>query len=97
MSSRESAFTVVLGSTPNTDFPVGQRGPAIKAHRVPAHTVEHAKRLCVLFIAANDLGGGNWIGGRVYERGELVGRVRYNGSFGPDDRPEHVLDRYGAR
>lgn len=44
-------------------------------------SVEEARDVCVKYIEDNDLGGGNWSGGNIYDLAteELVARISYNG------------------
>lgn len=76
-----SKMAVMLGSVRNRDFPPAQQGPEIAPHMVAVDSVEHARDLCDAFIREHDLGGGNWIGGRIHDgngAGKLVARVSYN-------------------
>jgi hypothetical protein len=45
--------------------------------------IEEASRACRDYIAANDLGGGNWPHAevRVLETDEVLGHISYNGRF----------------
>jgi hypothetical protein len=58
---------------------------------------EHAQQLCREFIRDHDLGGGNWIDGRIHAdngRGRLVARVSYNGRvWAPEPDGAMLLDR----
>ena len=43
--------------------------------------VESAVKMAKKYRDQNDLGGGNWSGGEVYENGAFIGRIAYNGRF----------------
>lgn len=41
---------------------------------------QEASKVCSEFIDKNELGGGNWTGGNIYDENEtLIARVSYNG------------------
>ena len=43
-------------------------------------TIKEASEVCQKYIYANDLGGGNWNGGQVYDGDDmLVAIISYNG------------------
>jgi hypothetical protein len=82
----------MLGSAPNRDFPPDQQGPEIAPWMVACDSFEHARDLCLAFIREHDLGGGNWIGGRIHDdngAGKLVARVSYNGRIWLPDGGEY--------
>lgn len=47
---------------------------------MPVETVAEASELCCEFIQRNGLGGGNWSGGVIKDRGKEVAYVGYNGT-----------------
>lgn len=54
----------------------------IQPRVVPVRSLEEAREICQLFIAALNLGGGNWAGGLVLDNhGREAVRVAYNGRF----------------
>jgi hypothetical protein len=43
-------------------------------------TLEEASQECREYIKVNDLGGGNWVGGQVFdEQGNQIAAISYNG------------------
>ena len=46
-----------------------------------ANDIEECQMLVRNYIEDNCLGGGNWTGGRVFENGERVGYISYNGRY----------------
>ncbi len=56
-----------------------------------ADSLAECSRLCRLYIAFYELGGGNWSGGTVTRHQAVIGRVAYNGRiFGPIHGAEAV-------
>lgn len=45
------------------------------------NSLEEARAAVVQFIGNNDVGGGQWVGGDVFQGGQRLGRVAYNGRF----------------
>ena len=77
-------MTVTVRHAPNPDIvggywqhPVDSR----KARQVPVDDIEDASYVCRRYIDRNELGGGNWTGGDVFNNGEYIGRISYNGRF----------------
>ena len=70
-------FTVTLQSIGNPDF----HEPAIKSEAisVKASSLDDASAICRKYISENDLGGGNWMGGQVYQDGIQVAQISFNG------------------
>lgn len=50
---------------------------------MPVRTVKDAIRVCRDYMHKNELGGGNWIGGQIYQDGNLIGYVSANGRYWP--------------
>jgi hypothetical protein len=80
------AMTLTLSNVGNPDF--GQDpnrplpGTSKRLRRV--FSLEEASKACRAYIEENELGGGNWTGGKlVGDDGEEVGRVSYNGAVWP--------------
>ncbi len=57
-------------------------------HYVTVKTLEEASIVCRKFIEENFLGGGNWIGGKVYEKNKCIAQIAYTGKIMPP-KPEH--------
>lgn len=71
---------VSLGSTSNPDFPRdSQIGKIIQNHFVEVDSLLDAQTKCLQFIEDNDLGGGNWIGGSVFDSKKKIAQISYNG------------------
>jgi hypothetical protein len=88
-SPRAKYYAVNLAAVPNADFgPSTHEGTVgVRPRRVPVGSIDEAVKIVQGFIAANELGGGNFVGGQVYDRrGKMVARVAYNGRvFRPGD------------
>ena len=53
-----------------------------KPQMVGVESIEQAAKVCRAYITRNELGGGNWTGGKVYQvngKKTLVARISYNG------------------
>lgn len=52
------------------------------------YTIKDCQDIAMKYISDNNLGGGNWTGGKVYEvdTDELVGHISYNGRFWPQEQ-----------
>lgn len=61
------------------DYQRGSVRPAITEHLVPISSFLEARQVARKFIEDNDLGGGNWDGGQIYENGKQIAYVSYNG------------------
>ena len=46
-------------------------------------TLQDCSKVCQEYINENNLGGGNWDGGYVYQSGEQVAYISYNGRIWP--------------
>lgn len=82
-ASRPRALTVALSSAGNPDRGQDPLAPVygVANARKPVCSLDEAAEACREFISANDLGGGNWTGGAVFDArtNKLVARVSYNG------------------
>lgn len=80
-------YLVSLAYAPNPDLDGGYwNGQPHEGHKAECvTTLEQASEACLAYIARNDLGGGNWTGGRVVdvESGDLVAAISYNGRICP--------------
>ena len=82
-------YEVVLESKANPDYLYqGSLGRVrqeltknIHKKKVSVITLADAKKLCLRFIADNELGGGNWTGGQVFKFSTKtqVAYISYNG------------------
>lgn len=72
---------VTLKADPNPDFPVGEWPGHVRIEEktVGVSSFDEARRVCREFIEENDLGGGNWTGGQIWDDGAPVAYVSYNG------------------
>ncbi len=54
-------------------------------------SLEEASLECRKFIERNNLGGGNWVGGAVYEDNKCIVRIAYNGRITRKPDYEHGI------
>jgi hypothetical protein len=82
-------LTVDLSSVGNPDYAQDPDRPlpGVPVESLGVRDFAEASRVCREYIAAHNLGGGNWSGGRITDRkGVEVGRVSYNGKvWGPGE------------
>ncbi|MBC8551916.1 MAG: hypothetical protein ISR69_14800 [Gammaproteobacteria bacterium] len=52
-------------------------------HYITVKTLEEASIVCRNFIERNFLGGGNWIGGKVYENNDCIAQISITGKIMP--------------
>lgn len=73
---------VELSAEVNPDF-MGKYiwNKKIKSKLVAVSSPREASKICRQFIETNELGGGNWTGGRVYDKkgGKVIAYISYNG------------------
>lgn len=50
-----------------------------------ADTIEELQQIVRTYIDENDLGGGNWTGGKVFDGEKEIGRISYNGRYWTKD------------
>lgn len=76
----QSRYIVYLAAVGNPDFDQPMN-LGIPARMVAIESLEEASQVCLRFIEKYDLGGGNWIGGDVYDgkSGQKLAYVSYNG------------------
>jgi len=87
----ENIMKVALASCGNPDHFQDPNRPMYgceRNHYVTVKTLEEASFVCRKFIENNFLGGGNWIGGKVYENNKYIARISYSGKIMPPT-PEH--------
>lgn len=70
-------LTVNLESCGNPDH--GQYESISPKQSVIVSSLEEASQECRRYIEEWDLGGGNWMGGEVYQGNKLVAEISYNG------------------
>jgi hypothetical protein len=73
---------VELKSAGNPDFGQDPNKPLYGCEpnkSIVVGSLKEAKRLCLKFIKDNNLGGGNWIGGKVSNGSRIIAYVSYNG------------------
>lgn len=57
-------------------------GKEIKCRVAERSSIEACQTAARMYIEGNDLGAGNWDGGRVYdENNQYIGYISYNGKF----------------
>ena len=78
-----TSLKVVLSHAKNPDIDGGywsQTTDSGRAVKCSVLSLTEASQVCRRYIDRNNLGGGNWTGGRVLdEHGAVVARVSYNG------------------
>ena len=75
---------VALGNPDHNENPFCNivNGVKIKNRIVKRPTIKACQKVVSQFIAINDLGSGNWTGGKVYDANDnYVGYISYNGRF----------------
>lgn len=91
-------LTVVLDTRGNPDFgqDARKRLPSVAKRTARVATIRAAARVCRAYIERHNVGGGNWIGGQVFDAsGAQVAQISYNGRAwkpGPYPQPEIALD-----
>ena len=68
-------FKVILKSAPNPDF--GQTRAPARPEMKTVGTLEEARAACIKYRDDNDLGGGNWAGGQVFDEKDKKKQVYY--------------------
>lgn len=100
-------LVVYLGSCGNPDFGQDPNHPLYGAEKnrlALVKSLEDASRLCREFITKNELGGGNWTGGHVFNAvsGEALALVSYNGRIweyqlmSADELAKCIRDKSGS-
>ncbi|MFA6230943.1 MAG: hypothetical protein WC617_12355 [Rhodanobacter sp.] len=76
-----------LGQNPD-EIPYG----TLAADQLVQCSMDKAGEVTRKFCEDNGLGGGNWVGGDIWENGEHIGHVAYNGRFFPGEKGPLVRD-----
>jgi len=80
-----ACYTVRLASVGNPDLRQDPMRPISECKTVEVSSLAEASRVCLAYIAHNELGKGNWSGGQVCDHnGRRVARVSYNGRVWPE-------------
>jgi hypothetical protein len=95
IKNNNKRYAVVLASVGNIDFGQDHRRslPGVPRRVVHVDTLYEASQRCRAYIRDNELGGGNWSGGKVTDTTthKEVAYVSYNGRVwqpGPYPQPE---------
>lgn len=75
-------YQVILANVGNMDKGQNPDTPLYGTRNlaVSVSTIEEASKACRLYIEENELGGGNWIGGYVFDNNDKqVAYISYNG------------------
>lgn len=92
-------LTVILKNSGNIDHGQNpnQRVPGTKNGKLKCFNLSQASQICGEYINQFNLGGGNWIGGQVYdEKNKQVAEISYNGRIWNMDGSE-ILPVQGDR
>lgn len=80
-------YKVILSACGNPDhnesaFHCVVNGKYVKGRIAKASSIAGCVTITQNYITNNDLGAGNWTGGKVYDKDDnYVGRISYNGRF----------------
>lgn len=86
-------MNVIIKHAPNPDIKNGgywDGKPDINNVAVMVRSYAEASNVCRAFIEKTGLGGGNWIGGQIFNGGKRVARVSFNGRIWNNDGKEIV-------
>jgi hypothetical protein len=87
-------LTVTLKADPNPDYSGDDWRAYVKKseRKVKVSSLHEASVVCGKFIDKNDLGSGNWTGGRIFdETGKQIAHVSYNGRVWEGiENPPHI-------
>ena len=87
---------LLLASVGNPDFNQDPDRPMWSCEpdkEVDVNSFAEASKACRQFINDNDLGGGNWAGGKIYEGSKLIAKVSYNGRVWDPDSGEEIVEK----
>lgn len=79
-------YTVTLSACGNIDHDENPynnivNGTVVEPEIAEANTIEECQKIVCNYIQDNDLGAGNWNGGKVFKNNEQVGSISYNGRY----------------
>lgn len=74
-------YSVTLSAHGNIDHDENPNLEVAEGRIAEATTIEECQQIVRGYIEENDLGGGNWTGGKVFKDGEQVGYISYNGRY----------------
>lgn len=81
---------VLLATRGNPDYGQDPARPPVGMppdRFLTAVSLEEAKEIVAKYISDNDVGGGQWVGGDVWQGGRRLGGIAYNGRFFDADDP----------
>lgn len=78
-------YQILLTSCGNPDFGQNPYESMSPAKTVRANSIEECQVAACQYVDDYDLGAGNYSGGQVYQDGEYIGRISYNGRFWDKD------------
>jgi hypothetical protein len=79
---KKNIMKIRLEAKPNPDYEgTGDRRGYVnvKTKFIRCRNFKEASAICAQFCDDNNLGGGNWTGGQIFENGKQVAHVSYNG------------------
>lgn len=92
-------YEVVLKAVPNPDYDKNSHNGTVNipAHTVTAKSLDDARMKVALFIADNDLGGGNFVPAKIMLNGVAeIGTISYNGRIWNLDGTPMVYENGGS-
>lgn len=93
LQSKSGIFMVKLSSVGNPDHGENPFRPVSHASVQYVKSLQEASDACSDYIKKNNLGGGNWSGGKVVRHTKKeVARIGYNGRIWLSDESEAILN-----
>lgn len=88
-------YKVVLSACGNIDHyenPYDNivNGVRVNSEIVEFNSIEECQKAVRAYIEENDLGGGNWDGGQVFENDKQIGFISYNGRYWSDIKESQI-------
>ena len=74
-------YQIVLASCGNPDRGQNPNESISPTKIVVVNSIEECQVVVSKYVDDYDLGAGNYAGGQVYQDGDYIGRVSYNGRF----------------
>ena len=77
---------VILSTIGNPDYgqnPYEKLFSAEADHTIEVRSLDEASQVCKKFIDKNELGGGSWSGGQVFDGNRQIANISYNGRIWP--------------